>query len=342
MTIMTSSGVAARPRIDHCLVLANPAAGSVTPQLVDQVAERCAAHCRVVKVEFTAHVGGAAEIIAATAALASPPDLVVAVGGDGTVREAAEGLARALGHWPAGATGGQSGSEPPTRPALLAVPAGTGNSSHRAVWGDVSWEQVLAAALSGRDPVRIRQLDLMRVVATDRAVLLGASAGFIAAVTETASSLAHVPGRARYLQAMATVFATFRPYQGQVLVDGEPLYEGSTTMVTVGGARHRVGTFQVLPRSVLDDGELDVCVLRGDLTDDERAELAQHVMAGTHLGHAGVYYARGRQVTIGRGDGEPLCFEHDGEVWSGPEHTLTLQVVPHAVPMLAPATPVAG
>ena len=112
--------------------------------------------------------------------------------------------------------------------------------------------------------------------------------------------------------------------------------------MTVGGARHRVGTFEVLPRSVLDDGALDVCAVRGWTCDQERAELAQRIMTGTHLGHPGVAYVQGRQVRLTRDDGEPLCFEHDGEMWQGRDGVLTLQVVPAAVPVLAPLLAVAG
>lgn len=327
---------APRPRLHHCLVLANPAAGSVTGDLVARVAEGCRAAIPEVRTRWTGHAGSAGRIIADEVHRPRPPDLVVVVGGDGTVREAAEGLARALHRWPEGGSASRTGE-----PALLILPAGTGNSSHRSIWGDLPWDQVLAAALHGPEPVRLRQIDLIRIVDGDRAVLLGASAGFIAEVTLAAQSLAHIPGRARYMQAMASVFGTHHPYPGRVLVDGELLQEGPTTMVTVGGARHRVGTFQVLPRSILDDGKVDVCVLGGEVAGSERLALAQRVMSGAHLGRPGVHYATGREVVIERTDGEPLCFEHDGEMWPGPA-SVTLTAVAGAVPMLAPATAVAG
>ncbi|MEU7905459.1 diacylglycerol kinase family protein [Actinoplanes sp. NPDC049118] len=320
----------------RCLVVANPVAGAVTTDLIGEVAERCGKAYEVVGTELTRRAGGARELVADAFTRPDPPRLVVAVGGDGTAREAAEGMARALGRWPHGAGPGPASDAP----ALLILPAGTGNSSARAIWGDRTWEDVVTRALTG--PARVRHLDLMRLVEADRAVMLGASAGFIAAVTEAALAHTDIPGRDRYLQAMAATFASYRPYAGGVLVDGEPLHEGATTLVTVGGARHRVGTFEVLPRSVLDDGELDVCAVRGWSSDEERAELATHIMAGTHLGHPGVYYGRGRRIELTRTDGEPLCFEHDGEMWTGAAGSLTLEVVPGAVPVLAPVEAVAG
>lgn len=320
----------------RCLVVANPVAGTVTTDLIGEVVDRLGKACELVETELTGRAGGARELVADALARPSPPHLVVAVGGDGTAREAAEGMARALGRLARDARRGPARDTP----ALLILPAGTGNSSARAIWGDRGWQDVVDHALTG--PARVRHLDLMRLVEADRAVLLGASAGFIAAVTEAAKAHPDIPGRERYLRAMATTFASFRPYAGKVLVDGEPLHEGATTLVTVGGARHRVGTFEVLPRSVLDDGELDVCAVRGWSGERERAELAGHIMAGTHLGHPGVYYGRGRRVELIRTDGEPLCFEHDGERWTAAADRLTLDVVPGAVPVLAPIEAPAG
>jgi diacylglycerol kinase (ATP) len=322
----------------RCLVVANPVAGGVSNDLIARVVEHCGKHCDVVETEITARAGHARDLVAAAVARSPRPDVVVAVGGDGTAREAAEGMARGLGRWPHG----RSGDGPEDGVALLILPAGTGNSSVRALWGDRPWEELVEQALGSPALTRVRRLDLLRLVEGDRAVMLGASAGFIAAVTQAALAFGEVPGRDRYLQAMAATFTSYRPYPGRVTVDGRTVHEGPTTLVTAGGARHRVGTFEVLPHSVLDDGELDVCAVRGWSSEDERAELAQRIMTGTHLGHPGVAYARGRRVVISRDDGEPLCFEHDGEMWAGRDGALTLDIVPGAVPMLTPADPVAG
>jgi diacylglycerol kinase (ATP) len=271
------------------------------------------------------------------------PDVVVAVGGDGTAREVAEALARASGRWDGG---------PPARPApaLLTVPAGTGNSFHRALWAERPWTAVVRAYAGtgpAADPdhqVGVRHLDLIRAVGDGRAVLLGASSGLIAHVTATAAGaeLESVPGRERYHRAIAAALADVRPYPGRVLLDGVPLHEGLTTTVTVGGARHRVGAFEVLPLSALDDGLLDVCVVDGGLSAQERADLAPRIMGGKHVGHPRVAYGQGRRVTIERRDGHGLCLEHDGEVWAGAPAALTLEIVPGAVPFVAPARPVAG
>ena len=324
------TGLAAGP----WLVVANPTAGGVTRTLVDEVVSAVAEVSGEVSVRWTTAAGEATEIAASVAAAgADAPAALVSVGGDGTARELAEGLARGLGRWPGGATG--SGGT-----ALLVLPGGTGNSTARALWGQLPIHEVLRVLAAGG--CRVRQLDLLRLVEDDRAIALGASSGLIADVTRVALKYPEIRGRERYHKALGEVLSAPAPYPGTITVDGHLLHDGLTLLATVGGGRHRVGTFEVLPLSVLDDGLLDVCVVDGGLPMSAIGELAPHVMGGTHVGRPGVAYAQGRTVRIERSDGEPLPFESDGEVRPGGGTAVTLEVVPGAVPVLAPGAAVAG
>ncbi|MBI4729772.1 MAG: diacylglycerol kinase [Acidobacteria bacterium] len=334
------------------LVVVNPAARGGAAGMIGDVLARCEPRLDLEVVRTTARGEAVARVASAVAAArAGGPPLcaVIALGGDGTVREAAEGLARGLGRFPRAAAELARG-EP--APALAIVPAGTGNSVYRALWGDEPWEETLARAVGspgGSVPravgspgraTRVRNLDLGRIVETDSAFLLGASAGLLRRIVEVAAGLDHLSGRERYAAAALAAIADLRAFPGRAVVDGAVLFEGAATMMVAGGARHRGGAFQLLPRSVLDDGLLDVCVIR-DLSQTELQEIAPLVFAGEHLGRAEVSYAQGRRVVFDRADG-PLPFEADGDLWEGSERSLTLEVVPGAVPVWAPAEPVAG
>jgi diacylglycerol kinase (ATP) len=85
-----------------------------------------------------------------------------------------------------------------------------------------------------------------------------------------------------------------------------------------------------------DDGLLDVCVVGGEYSAGEAMRLSRK---GTHVSQPGVVYARGRQVRIERTDGARMWFEHDGEVLTDPLDSITLDVVPGAVPMLVGDVP---
>ena len=302
------------------LVVCNRAARGGAAELVDEVAKVCRdLGCEPVLLAPQGKERAVAEIPAEVAT--GPWDAVVAVGGDGTVRTVAEAIARGTG------------------PALLVIPGGTGNSMYRALWEDRPWPDVLGEALTGR--ARVRHLDLLHIVGTDTVAMLGVSAGLIAETVKVSEGLVGASGRDLYSAAIITALGQHVPFPALVTVDGELLHEGPTSLVAIGGARHRSGTFQLLPRSVLDDGLLDVCLIRG-VDAAEFVGLAGVVAAGEHIGRPEVAYAQGRSVTLERTDGAHLCVENDGDVRHEEEVRLTVEVLPSAVPTFVPLLPVAG
>ncbi|MFF5945826.1 diacylglycerol/lipid kinase family protein, partial [Streptomyces althioticus] len=249
------------------------------------------------------------------------PDLIVAIGGDGTVREAVQGLVPADG----GA-------------ALAVVPGGTGNSGYKMLWGERPWSESLKAVLTDSGvggSARLRRLDLARLVETRNYVYLGACSGVIADALLTAKGLP-LTGRERYVRAFADTADGYPPYPGRVTVDGRVVHEGPTVLANVGGGPYRGGRFQVLPDSLLDDGLLDVCVIGGDVP---AAEVPELTLNAAHMTHPATVYARGRRITVERTDGRRLPLEHDGEYQHGIGAAATFEVLPGALPVWAPAAP---
>lgn len=283
----------------------------------------------------------------ATRSGSGPWAVVVAVGGDGTVGAVAEALAE----WTT-TRGEADGAAPP----LLIIPGGTGNSLYRALWADRPWSEVTSEVVAGSS--RVRQLDLLAVTPAHRAAdpdrlstagppgrgvraLLGVSAGLVAEAVAASATMEGPGGRDRYVAAALAALEHHVPFPARVRVDGEVVAEGPTSLVAVGGARHRSGSFQLLPRSVLDDGLADVCVIAGV---DAAAfmDLAADVMTGDHLGQPGVSYARGRSLSVERTDGGPLVCEVDGDLWPEGADGLRVDVLPGAVAVCAPRRAVAG
>ncbi len=271
--------------------------------------------------------------------------LVLAVGGDGTVRAVAEGIARGTGRWPGSTGAGQRYD--PKAPALFVVPAGTGNSFYRALFADAPVEKAMGMALGpDRSGARRRRLDLGRLAELDRAVVLGASAGFLARVVDVARDIPEVPGRRRYEQAALELIG--RPHElgsdVRVLVDGALLVSGHLLLGALGGARHRGGSFELLPDSVLDDGRLDVCAIEMPLP-ARIGELFLAVAEGRHLGQPEVTYARGHNVVIEANGDEPVPVECDGDLLPGalpPGRSITFDVVAGALAVWAGDPPPAG
>ncbi|CQR59776.1 diacylglycerol/lipid kinase family protein [Streptomyces leeuwenhoekii] len=306
---------AASPAPRRALVVVNPTAGTAHADVVEQVVRLCRDGLDVVEVHRTTHRGGATEAVrtALAAPAGSAADLVVAVGGDGTVHEVVEGLAGAPGR---GA-------------ALAIVPAGTGNSAYRMLWADRPWAESLRAVWAGDGGARLRRIDLGRVAETGEPVLLGACSGLVAEGLIAARAVA-AAGREKYARALPDAAAAFTPYPGRVTVDGRVLHEGRTVLANVGGGRHRGGQYLLLDRSELDDGLLDVCVVGAEVPAAEVPSLARQ---GLLSGRPGVVHGRGRRIVVERTDGEPLRFEYDGELQHLNWTSMTVEVLPGALPV---------
>ena len=311
--------------MSRAAVIANPAARGGAASLADDVATALRQGGLDVELLRTAAPGDGVAV-ARRVAQDGGADLVVAVGGDGTVREVAQGLAEGLGTWPSG------GPAAADAPQLLVVPAGTGNSMHKALWDDRPWSSVVDLAVRGA--TRRRDLDLLRIEGAEVGSLLGASAGFLRWAVEATARFPQLTGRELYTAAGLAAAQELQPFAGRVSVDGQPLAEGPMALVAVGGARRRGGSLLVLPRSLLGDGRLDVCVLLAGDADEAMAGLMA-AMEGAHLALPGVRYAQGTEVLLECLDG-PLPFEHDGDPWPGDDTALRLRVVPQAVPVAGP------
>jgi diacylglycerol kinase (ATP) len=310
-----------------CMIVANPAAGSVSEPLVEQIAEHCARYVRSVRTCWTTKCGDAADEVLGYASSRDGRTsllVVVAVGGDGTVLDVVRGMV--------GASARGYGNQ-----ALFVVPAGTGNSNYRALWGEMPWPEALDRALSTL-PGSIARLDLAQVRELEDLVVLGAGAGLSAEVLMCASDT-QLAGRARLAAALEHAAAQFTPYQGLVTIDGTVLHKGQTVLANVGGGPYRAWQYRVLPHSLLDDGLLDVCVVSGEVCP---AEVPGLLLTGAHVGMPGVFYGRGERVVIERLDGAPLCFEHDGELIAGTGPRFTVQVLPGALAALCGPYPAGG
>jgi diacylglycerol kinase (ATP) len=296
--------------VQRVVAIVNPAAGGNPHGLLDELLGATPKSVQV-DVEWTRGSGDAEQIAAERSY--SPSTVVVAIGGDGTVREVASGIHRGRAN-----------------PALVVAPGGTGNSSYLGLWNDQPWSAVVHALY--HRALHLRSIDLATIEEVDRIMLLGAGAGVIAQGLVAARSVDGV-GRSRLLQAAFDTLNSYPPHRGRVVVDGRVLDEGDMINVNVGGNRYRAGSFQLLPHSVVDDGLLDVSILR-DCPDPLEPALLS--MTGDIVDHPAVVYGRGRRITVERIDGEAVIFEHDGDVMTQQRCSYTVSVLPAALRVAIP------
>lgn len=245
-------------------------------------------------------------------------DLVIAAGGDGTVRAVARAVAR-------------------THAALGLVPLGTGNLLVRNLglpYHDV--EGCLRAALHGSerriDMARISLRDARAGTASEQPFLVMGGLGFDASVMADAredlkqrfgwlayseAGVRHLPGRRRRIS---------------ISLDGQPPQTRKVRSVLVANCGKLPAGVDFVPDAVIDDGRLDVVVL------SPRSLLGWTWMAAKILlRHPGgipvISYYRAREITVWSAD--PVETQLDGDP-SGAVSSLTAWADPGALRVRVP------
>jgi diacylglycerol kinase (ATP) len=247
-------------------------------------------------------------------------ELVVAVGGDGTLNEVVNGLMQA------GATA-----------ELATIPLGTGMDFVRTYAIPNRFEDAVRTAVSG--VTRMIDVGLVSYRTWDgqdaqRYVANVGSVGMSAAVAQRANGMSKVlGGKATFFYALVRVFLEWQNTQVRVeLEDGEQL-EARMHDVIVANGRWHGGAMLLAPDAQPDDGMFDV-VLIGDINKRDFVTTAPKIYKGTYLAHPKVDLRRTRAVTVDAPERLPI--ELDGEqVGTTPAR---FEIVPRALRVRVPAT----
>jgi diacylglycerol kinase (ATP) len=252
-------------------------------------------------------------------AVASKPDALVVVGGDGMVNLGTNLVAR-------------------TKVPLGIVPSGTGNDMARGL--GIPYENTEAAIATlveafTRPP---RQIDAGLVRFTDdetgmpaeRWFLCVLSAGFDAIVNERANHMRHPKGPSRYQIALALELVKLRPIPYRLVIDGRELVTDGA-LISVGNATSLGGGMKVTPDAKLDDGLLDVLVVQ-PLGRIAFMRLFPSVFKGTHVRDPRVKIYPAKRIRI---ESDGVAAYADGERFS--TLPIDIECVPRAVRVLAPA-----
>jgi lipid kinase YegS len=197
--------------------------------------QRAAGHS--IEVRETWEKGDARRLVAE----AGEVDLLIAAGGDGTVNEVVHGL---------------MDLSRIARPVLGVVPLGTANDFAIGCGIPRDPEEALTLCMESKGvPVDVGK-------ANEHWFLNAASIGFGAEVTATTPpELKRLLGHAAYTVMGAILATNLRHYQGRLTLPDREI-TGSGPVAIVGNGRQTGGGVQVAPRARIDDGLLDVLVVR--------------------------------------------------------------------------------
>jgi diacylglycerol kinase (ATP) len=292
----------------HALIVFNPAAGQAESLSQELVACRDILRNGGWSVELTptASPGDGTRIARDAANMGY--DVVIAAGGDGTINDVINGLAG-------------------SRTALGALPIGTMN-----VWvRELGLPLQPRAAAETLLTARVRPIDLGR--AGERYFLLMAGVGFDAAVVNEVRS-----GEKRLLGAFAYLFRAIKlafRFQGarvRLTVDGRALRRRAL-LIVLGNSQLYDGIMKITARASIDDGLLDLCVIKGNTLLQAPLRLAS-IWLQRYSIDPEIEYHRARTVRIESRDRLPV--QVDGDPFG--TTPITIECVPAALYALLPLT----
>jgi diacylglycerol kinase (ATP) len=232
--------------------------------------------------------------------------LVVAAGGDGTIREVAHGMER-------------------SRKPLLVVPCGTEN----VLANELGFDRRLETLVRTFEGGIIRSLDLG--VANGKCFTSIAGFGFDAAVVDRVHRrrTGHI-NQIDYIDPLWRTFWGYRFEPMRVEVDSQEVFDGPGLVFVGNISRYAIG-LQVLHYADYSDGLLDVCIYKCA----GRLHLVKHSILTILKHHANcrdVIYRQGREVTVS--SKSQIKTQIDGD--PGPPLPIHIAVVPQAVQCLVP------
>ena len=258
-------------------LLGNPAAGrGEGARLITRVEALLRARGIEPTVRKTERPGHLVELGRITAAMGV--DLVLVVGGDGSIRDAVTGILRAAPSGPVGT-------------AVGVIPGGTGNDLARTLGVPQDLERALEIALNGAD----RELDVWRW--NGEPFINIAGVGLDAAVAAAVNrSFRQLGGAAAYVAAVVTTVPKFKPFQLSLKFPGGE-WEGPAWLAAFANARCYGGGMQIAPGADPSDGLLEIVVV-GETTRMELLRQVPGLFSGKHVSHPKVQVIRTERVLV--------------------------------------------
>lgn len=250
-------------------------------------------------------------------------DVVVAVGGDGTIHEVGKGLVEGC-----------------DTAIFAAIPCGTGNDFISMIEMPRSPQQAVRA-LATASPMQIDYGVLKweeNNETHEEPFFNQVGIGFDASVSIVAPRYKHLPGISGYLY---SVFRVLRHWKGpQVTIhcisdagDRSCLYAGALLLATVGNGRRSGGMFLLTPDAKFADGLFDICIVE-NATALRIIQVIPRAIVGRHTTAREVHMYQARLLEIASEDGLPI--HADGENLAENAKNITLEVISRGLSVMMP------
>lgn len=271
---------------------------------------------------FTERAGHATELC--RAALGDGADLVIAMGGDGTLNEVVNGF---FFRQP-------DGSHRPVRAgaAFAPLPAGSGGDFPRSA----GTPRGLADSVHKIAAATARAIDVGRLTFVDhdgnpavRHFINVASFGVSGLVDRYVNRSGKAfGGTAAFFLASLRATLSWKNAPVRITVDDRPTEEQRIYTVAVANGRYFGGGMMVAPHAELDDGQLDIVTI-GDVSTARMLLDGARIYSGGHLGLPYVSSTRARRLVAESATSEEVLLDVDGE--QPGRLPATFEIVPLAI-----------
>jgi len=283
-------------------VIVNPAsAKGETRKRWGQIREGLRHFIQEYKLEFTERPFQAIEI--ARSSLRDGTELIIGVGGDGTLNEIANGF--------------YDGEKPINADATLGiVPSGSGCDLTRSLKIPSHLKGAMAV-LQDAGPVSI---DIGKVsfrstdgLMTDRYFLNVADFGLGGEVIREVNRRRLERRASSYIKCLVSTILHYRNKKVRIRIDGRDLPREEYMIGAIANGRVFGKGMKIAPKAQLDDGLFDAVLVKG-MKLFEFCRQGWKLINGSHLGYRKVQLIRGRRVEAVPEDGEEaILLEMDGE-----------------------------
>ncbi len=284
-----------------------------------QIKEALNTFLKEFKYEFTEKPSQAIDI--SRAAIREGSDLIVGVGGDGTINEIANGF-----------FDGKNIINPST--VMGIVPSGTGCDFIRSLHIPTNLKSAMKVITQAPSPIiDVGRAKFKTAAGSDveRYFLNVADFGFGGEVLERMNKNRAKRKTASYLKSTLATFFHYTNKRINLKVDGEKIPDGEYLIGAISNGRIFGKGMKIAPNARLDDELFDIILVKG-MKVWEFLRNVWKIYAGSHLSHPKISFIRGKKIeAIPENPDENILIEIDGEQVG--KLPATFEIVPKSIPV---------
>ena len=245
-------------------------------------------------------------------------DVVVAVGGDGTINEVMNGLVN-------------------SKKALGILPFGSGNDFAKATNIPHNIHEAIRVIINNKRKLidigkvtTSNQIKNIFKLSEERYFINGIGVGFDASVAYESSKIKILRGLPLYITSIFKALLTYRIPNFSLQLDDED-FNNRYFLIAVGNGQSSGGGFYLTPNAKLDDSKFDVCYV-DNITLLEIIKFFPSVLKGLHGKYKKVHFTQAKRISVASVDG---FFVHaDGEIVGNNISKVEISIIPKAMEVI--------